>query len=210
MQIAEMKARPPHIRFITQAVEDRNASIKEGHPVFFNVDHVVLTPQGSKDSVTKVVDDWLTTSDAQVREERLPADWAEKFRSAYEHWKRGEEVPTEGTPLVMWPAISPAEVQACKSIHLLTVEDLAVSNDEAVRRLGMGGLELKKRAKRYLDASAGPGKMLAENQALRQELADTKARAAELESRFAQMEAKLGMTSPVKSEVHEDTIERKL
>lgn len=210
MEVGVMKARPPHVRFVNNPVEDRNASIAAGHPVFIDVPHVVITPQGSKDSVTKPVQDWLDNSDTQVREERLPPEWAEKFHAAYAHWKRGEEIPVEGTALANWPAISPAELMTCKGIHIMTVEDLATANEEAVRRLGMGGLEMKKRAKRYLDASAGPGKLMAENTDLRQKFEASEARRIELEQRMAALEAKFGGESKVKVEVHEDTIERKL
>ena len=210
MSVGVMQPRPPHVRFIKVPQEDRNASIEAGHPVFIDVDHVVITPQGSKDSVTKPVKDWLDNSDQQVREERLPADWAEKFHNGYAHWKRGEEIPVEGTSLVSWPAISPGELMTCKGIHILTVEDLATANEEGIRRLGMGGLELKKRAKAYLDAAAGPGKVMAENKALQQKVGDLTARNTELEQRMIALESKFGGTSPVKEVVHEDTLERKL
>lgn len=210
MEVGVMKARPPHVRFLKVAVEDRNKSIEAGHPVYEDVDHVVITPQGSKDSVTKTAKEWLENSDLQVREERLPPDWAEKFHGAYDHWKRGEEIPVEGTALANWPAISAGELATCKGIHILTVEDLATANDEGIRRLGMGGLELKKRARKYLDASAGPGKLLAENSALMQKLTDTETRREELERRLLALEAKFGSDVKVEVEVHEDTIERKL
>ncbi len=189
MQIAEMKARPPHLKFENQAVEDRNGSIEAGHPVFTNVAHVVITPIGSRDSVTKPVSEWLEQTRQQVREERLPAAWAEMFERAYDHWKRGEDIPVDGTPLSQWPAITPAELAACKAVHVLTVEDLAQANDETTRRMGMGGLELKKRALRYLDAAHGAGKLVAENAALKAELTDVKARSAELEARLVRLEA---------------------
>ncbi len=210
MEVGVMKSRPPHIRFVMQPVEDRNKSIEAGHPVFADVAHVVITPQGSKDSVTKPVKEWLENTDQQVREERLPAEWAEKFHAGYAHWKRGEEIPVEGIALANWPAISPAELLTCKGIHIMTVEDLATANEEGLRRLGMGGLELKKRAKQYLDASAGPGKLMAENKALSQRLEETVARNTELEQRMIALEAKFGGESQVKTVVHEDTIERKL
>lgn len=209
--VGVMQPRPPHVRFTRVPVEDRNKSIEAGHPVFNDVDHVVITPQGSKDSVTKPVAEWLENSDTQVREERLPPDWAEKFHAAYSHWKRGEEVPVEGIALANWPAISPAELLSCKAIHILTVEDLAVAHDEALRRIGMGALDLKKRAKQYLDASAGPGKLLAENKALAQKLADSEARREEMEKRVLALEAKFGGDSPVKViAAAEDTLDRKL
>lgn len=199
MQIAEMKSRPPHLKFIMQAVENRNASIEQGHQVFEDIPHVVITPIGSRDSVTKVVSEWLAQSAQQVQEERLPAQWAEMFRSAFDHWKRGEEIPVNGTSLANWPAITPAELASCKAVCVLTVEDLAQANDETQRRLGMGGLELKKRAAQFLDAAHGAGRLVAENAALRKELEGVKARNEEVEARLMRLEAALpAATSPTK------------
>lgn len=187
-----MKARPPHLAFLMQAVEDRNKSIEMGCPQFTNVAHVRITALGSKDSVTKPAKEWLAACDQQVREERLPAEWAQNFHSAFEHWLRGEEIPVNGIPLVTWPAISPGELLTCKGLHIMTVEDLASANEEAKRRIGMGGLELVSRAKKYLDAAAGPGALLAENKALSERLKASEARRDEVEARIAALEAKFG------------------
>lgn len=205
-----MKARPPHIRFVTRPVEDRNASIAAGHPVFTDRAHVILTPQGSKDSVEKVASEWLEASDTQVREERLPAEWAEKFHAAFDHWKRGEEIPVEGTALANWPVITPAELQSCKNVHILSLEELAVANDEAIRRLGMGGLSLKQRAIKYLAASAGPGKLIAENKSLQEKFIASEERRVSLEERVVALEALIKPNSPVKLTPAQVGIEEKL
>lgn len=210
MEIGVMKARPPHLRFNKKPVEDRDASIAAGHPVYKDIDFVFITPQGSKDSVEKPVSEWLASTRQQVDEERLPADWAEKFAGAYDHWKRGEEIPIDGTALANWNAISPAELMQCKGVHILSLEDLAVANDEAIRRLGMGGLQLKQRAKQYLESAKGPGKLIAENADLKQKFEIAEARRVELEERLVKLEALVGAKSPVKVEPAKPSIEEKL
>lgn len=210
MEIGVMKARPPHIRFIMKPVENRTKSIEEGHLCFDDVAHVVITPQGSKDSVEKPVKDWLDSTDEQVRQERLPAEWAEKFHQAFAHWKRGEELPVEGTSLANWPAISPGELATCKAVHVLTLEDLSVANEETIRRLGMGGLGLKQRAVQFLTASAGPGKLVAENKALSERLLATEARNEALEKRLMALETSAGGKSPVVVTEAKPGIEEKL
>ncbi len=210
MEIGTMKARPPHIKFQFTPVENRNKSVEAGHLVYDDVAYVIITPQGSKDSVSKPAEEWLKACDQQVREERLPAEWAEKFHTAYAHWKRGEEVPVEGTALVNWPTITPGQIASCKSIHVLTVEELALLNDEGVRRLGMGGLGLKQMAKKYLEAAAGPGKIMAENAALKAQLESVMVRMEELERRTQIAETAAGIKSPVKVEAAAAGIEEKL
>lgn len=210
MEIGVMKARPPHLRFINKGVEDRDATIAAGHPVFKDVAHVVITPQGSRDSVEKVVVEWLASTDVQVQEERVPAEWAEKFRAAFEHWKRGEEIPVDGSALVNWPVITAGELQACKAVHILTVEDLAVANDQALRSLGMSGLTLKQRAVKYLSASNDLGKLVAQNEALAAQLKDSEARRNSLEDRIVALEKGTKASSPVLVTPAKAGIEEKL
>lgn len=205
-----MKARPPHLAFSRIAVENRQKSLDEKRPVFDNVDHVTITAIGSKDSVTKPALPWLEACDQQVREERLPAEWASKYRSAYEHWARGEEAPVNGIPIGMWEGASPAERASCKAIHILTVEDLAMANEEAKRRLGMGALDLVNRAKRYLDAASGPGALVAENKDLQEKYKASEARRVALEERVMALEAKFGAEVKTVVEAAKPGIEEKL
>lgn len=205
-----MKARPPHLAFSTLAVENRQKSLDEKRPVFDNIVHVTITAIGSKDSVTKPALPWLEMCDQQVREERLPPEWAMKYRSAYEHFLRGEEAPVNGIPIGMWEGISPAERASCKAIHILTVEDLAVANEEAKRRLGMGALDLVSRAKKYLDAASGPGALLAENRDLQEKYKASEARRTALEERVMALEAKFGAEVKTVVEAVKPGIEEKL
>ena len=197
MEIGIMKARPPHIKFVMRPVEDRNASIEAGYPISNDVPHVIITAQGSRDSVEKPVAEWLAATDAQVQENRVPADWAEKFHQAFAHWKRGEEVPVEGLPLGNWPMITPSELLACKAVHILSLEELAVASDEGVRRLGMGGIALKQRAIRYLAEAGGSGRLMAENLALREQVAASETRREALEERVKALEAAHGAKAGV-------------
>lgn len=197
MEIAPMKAIPPHVAFYSEPVENRNASIAAGHYVTDEVHHVRVTPVGSKDCHVKPVADWFAGLAQQVKEERFPSEWLDKFQSAYEYWKKGEEIPVEGTPIKNWPVASPGEVAVCVKLHVLTVEALAQANDETLRRIGMGGLALKQRAQKYLEAANGPGKVTAELQAALTLNANMTARNKELEARLAKLELLAGGISPV-------------
>lgn len=204
MEIAPLKAMPPHLRFTTEPVEDRNASLAAGHFVATEVHMVNVTPMGSKDCFVKPVLEYFKGLEQQVQEERFPIEWLEKFKAAYEHWKRGEEIPVEGTAVKNWPVATPAEIKTLTSIHILTVEALAQANDEAVRRMGMGGLALKQRAQKYLEAAKGPGKATAEIQALAIANASLQERNKELEARLAKLELLAGGKSPVEVTPRED------
>lgn len=172
-------ARPSYVKFERKAVEDRTASLAAGHYVAKDVDFAVITPQGSKDKIERVVADWFVQMQQQVKEGRLPEDWFQQYKAAYGYWQKGQEPPLNGTPIRGWTVLSPAIQENVIHANILTVEDLAQINDEAVRRIGMGALDCKEKAIAWLKAAAGPGKLTQEMAALQvrmNELASTNER----------------------------------
>lgn len=161
--------RPAYARFETRTIEDREASLRLGHYAGKDVDYVLLTPAGSKDEVEKPVKDWLAQMVQQVREERLPAKWEEGYRGAYERWKRGEEIPLNGVAIKGWPVASPAQQKTIIAANILTVEDLAQANGEALQRLGMGAVDLRTKAVAWLKGSKEIGTLVQENAQLQAE-----------------------------------------
>lgn len=152
-----MKERPPYVSFEVQAVEDRQASIEQGHYVAKDVVYAIVTPAGSKDRIPRVASEWLTMLAEQVQQQRFPGEWLNAYREAYKAFCEGREAPLNGTPVRDWPSISPAQLQQLLNFSVRTVEDLAVANEETLSRLGMGGRALKQKAIEWLDASKGIG-----------------------------------------------------
>lgn len=193
MQIAE--DRPPYITFEVVAEEDRAASIEKGHYVAKDVVYAIVTPQGSKDRIPRQVDDWFANLREQVRQGRFPQEWLRNFQEQYNAWKSGREIPLHGSPVANWPAASPAQVRALQAANLLTVEDLAAANEEALHRLGMGGRALKQRAVEWLAAAAGTGKIAEEVAALKQQNADLLAAHERLMAQNAELVKRLEATA---------------
>lgn len=185
MQAAE--ARPPYVTFEIRAEEDRTASIAEGHYVAKDVHYAIITPQGSKDRIERVVFEWFDNLTAQVQQERFPQEWLSRFQAAYEAWKKGQELPLSGTPVMTWPAVSPAQVKVLQTAHVLTVEDLAAANEETITRLGMGGRALKQRAVEWLAASKNTGKHAEEMAALKASNSDLAAQNEKLGKQLAEL-----------------------
>lgn len=152
-----MKERPPYVSFEVQAVEDRQASIEQGHYVAKDVVYAIVTPAGSKDRIPRVASEWLAMLTEQVQQQRFPGEWLNAYREAYKAFCEGREAPLNGTPVRDWPSISPAQLQQLLNFSVRTVEDLAVANEETLSRLGMGGRALKQKAIEWLDASKGIG-----------------------------------------------------
>lgn len=187
--VQQLKDRPPYVRFGYQQVEDREASIKAGSFITRDVAVAFITPQGSKDCIERNVDEWFAQLQKDVNENRLPREWYQEFKGAFDMWKSGQEIPVNGTPLLTWPVASPSVVRALTAIGCRTVEDLAVANEETITRIGMGARALKQRAVDWLAEAAGPGKINAEMSKLRADNSNLKVRNEQLEQRLTVLEA---------------------
>jgi cell division protein FtsB len=188
-QIAE--ARPPYVTFELRAVEDREQSLAQGRYVAKDVIVALITPQGSKDRIERVVDDWFAYLEQQVVEGRFSQEWLEGYKKKLEYWKSTKEVPLSGTPITNWAALTPAQIKAVTNARVLTIEDLAQANESSLAMIGMGARELKSRAISYLASMGDVGKVAAENQALKVEIENLKLRNETLETQVKELKAKL-------------------
>jgi hypothetical protein len=189
MEIAE--DRPPYVTFEVRGVEDRDASIAAGMYKTKDVDFALITPQGSKDRIERIVSEWFENLQLQVQQNRFKGDWLRQYRGAYDAWKEGRELPLNGTPILTWPVLSPTQSKTCIDANIRTVEDLALANEETIGRLGMGGRDLKSKAVSWMTAAAGPGKITEEMAALRANLSDANDRNATLEKQVKDLAAQV-------------------
>jgi hypothetical protein len=152
------KERPPYVTFEQRPIQNVDKSAEEGIPVYEDVDYVIITPIGGKDTVEMRVNRWLEQSEKQVADQRMPAEWLPHYKAMYAAWKEGQEMPVTGLSVKMWPIATPADVKNLISANILTVEDLAQANEASLMRLGMGARALKQKAEAYLK-SAEPSKL---------------------------------------------------
>ena len=80
----------------------------------------------------EMINIWID-KDNTVRR-RVTAEDRERFRDRYEAFKRGEEVPADGTPINLCTFATPADVATCKAERILTLEQLAETPDERLQR----------------------------------------------------------------------------
>ena len=182
--LPEREDRPALVRFKKEAVEDKAATLKEGHYVAKDVDYALITPPYSKDVVVQKVTTWLEQMEVNVRNGRFPQQWLEDYRKQYQAWQNGQELPPNGTPIRGWPVISPAQMEMLLHINILTVEDLAGINDQGARSIGMGSLDLKNKARAWLAQRSDKGPLTVE-------IASVKAENAVLKSSNETMQAQL-------------------
>tara|TARA_R110000822_G_scaffold16708_5_gene56658 strand:+ start:1613 stop:2218 length:606 start_codon:yes stop_codon:yes gene_type:complete len=140
-----------HVEFEQRPVEDREQSIKQGMPVYKDVEVAILTMPGASLVVDKFITDALLYEWRHGDNKRKPPS-PHAFR-AYEAWKEGLEAPVEGTDLRNWPGVSPAQLKTCQAVHVRSLENLAEANADTIRKLGMGGVALVEKAKNYLKAA---------------------------------------------------------
>lgn len=157
--VSERREIPPLVRFERRAVENKRLSLEAGRTISDDVDFVMVTPPYSKDVYENKVETWLESQRRNVTMGRLNRRQYEGYEAAYEAWKKGEEIPVDGTPIKTWSALSPAQAQNVISAGIVTIEMLAGCNDEGLRRLGMGGRDLVKLAQNWLASADSNGKM---------------------------------------------------
>lgn len=174
MDLVQREARPAYVRFERVAVEDKAASLAAGQYVAKDVDYALVTPMGSKDVFKAKVSDWLANMRQESQNGRLPESWLTHYQAAYRAWQEGQTLPVQGTPVRGWGVISPAQQETLIQLHVLTVEDVAAMNDEALTRIGMGAGELRTKARAWLSQMQDKGPLTMEVTALRTENATLK------------------------------------
>lgn len=72
----------------------------------------------------------------------------------YEAWKRGQEIPLEGTPLAVWNGLNAQQSEIIKAFGLRTVEELSEAPDSIITKIMLPGIrDIQANAKRYLETS---------------------------------------------------------
>lgn len=168
---SDRKERAPYVRYEKFAVDDPQATLAAGHYVARDVDFALVTPPYTRDVFKQEAKDFLENMRIEASAGRIPQEWYENYQKGYAAWKKGEEIPLNGIPIKGWLMASPAQQQACIQANILTVEDLANANDEGVKRLGLGGLQLKNMAQSALAATKDVGKVVLENTAMKNQIA---------------------------------------
>ncbi len=174
----------PLVRFERRAMEDKAASRAAGHYVARDVDFALVTPPYSKDVMLHKLPAWFEQLEMDVQKGRVPREWVEKVKKAYDFFKKGQEVPLDGVPIRGWGIISPAQQETLIKMGILTVEMLAGINEEGIRRIGMGATELKHKASAWMRQLKKNGPATQEIAALKTENEQLKTSIATLESRI--------------------------
>lgn len=192
--------KPPYVEFEVRPVEDRSASEAAGVMTYKDVIFAIVTPAGTRDRLEKVAEEWIENLEEGVRQERIPAEWPRAYRHKLEMFKNDQEVPLDGVAIQNMTTLSPAQVKNCLNANIRTIEDLAEATEEAMLRIGMGGRDLKQKAKAWLDAVDAKGKPAQELNELRVKNAEQATQIEALESTMKELQTKLKVLEEAKAE----------
>lgn len=167
--VMDRKTIPALVRFERRPVEDKAASVAAGRYVAKDVDYAIITPPYSKDEQIKKVTQFLDDNEVKVTHGKISPEQAEFYKKQYEAWKRGQELPLVGTPIRGWSVISPAQQEMLIRLNIPTVEYLAEINDEGTKAVGMGALDLKRKAKAWLAQAQDKGPLTQQMAAIQAE-----------------------------------------
>ena len=125
-------------RFNYKAVPNKLKSDEAGRPIHDQIEWVTVIIAGDRNS--------------QPSHKVSDIDRA-KWPAEYRAFKNGEKMPIQGTPLNEWSQLSVNQVADLGSLGILTVEMLAGLSDEQIQSFGLGGLQLREKAKAYIESS---------------------------------------------------------
>lgn len=194
VELNERADRPAYVRFERRPMEDKPATLRAGTGtvVYKDVDFVKITPPYSKDVIEQKVTQWLLDMEMNVRNDRMPREWMDRYVAAHKAWLNGQEMPLHGTAIRGWGVVSPAQQETLIRMNILTVEDLAAVNDEGIRRIGMGGTELKHKAKAWISQHLDKGPLTLENAALKTQVSNLESQLAQLTQSVQQLQRQSG------------------
>jgi hypothetical protein len=146
------KERPPFVRFEDREVGiDPDASKEAGRQIPIMKALALVTPHGSKDVVEKYAEQWLDEIAAKALRGDYPLEWSNLFRAQYDAWRKGNELPRTGTPILTWQMIAIKEQRTrLIALGITTVEDLAAVPDGGLGTVGLDGRYLRDLARGWL------------------------------------------------------------
>jgi hypothetical protein len=121
--------------------------------------HAELNAFKSREQNRKIFDDhtyiriMAPANRLMMIERRATDDDKLRFPNQYNRFFKGQTQLSSGTPLSELHTITAAQVMELKALNVETIEQLAGIPDTTAQLMGMGGLEIKRRAQRFMDLS---------------------------------------------------------
>lgn len=187
MPVGMMTDRPPFVRFEERELGiNPAASLISGRPIPRVVNMVCITPHGSKDCIEKIAEEWLAQQKEKALRGETPVAWLQMWELQFSEWKKGHELPRDGTPTKTWPAINKEQQVRLLALGYTVVEDLAMVPDGSLGTIGLDGRNLRDLARNWVSEGKDKGINA-------KKLADAETRIADLEQINAGMRERLAV-----------------
>jgi hypothetical protein len=148
----------PHVRFEQKDWGVNADATKEtGISVPNRSTFIIVTSHGSKDAPEFLADEWLKRKREEAHRGNYSMEWVEHFEKQYEAWKKGHELPRNGTPILTWQAISQEQNARLRALGYTVIEDLAALPDTSLGSLGLDGRSMRDMARAWLNEGKDKG-----------------------------------------------------
>ncbi len=111
-----------------------------------------------------------------------------QYRKQWEQFQANQVQIGDGLPIEQWSYITKLQAQNLKSLHIHTVTQLANTSDNDLAKVGMGALDLRMKARAYVESQKGNSttdELKEENQKLAGQLDELKAQMALMMEKFS-------------------------
>lgn len=180
----------PHVRFeVREFGLDDKASREAGRPIPKMVEFICITSHGSKDSSDQVVEEWLPRKRREAEQGLYNPEWVERFERMHAAWKKGHELPREGTPILTWQMASREQSARLRALGITTVEDLSAIPDSGLGELGLDARYLRDLARNWITEGNQKGINAQELAQAQQKIRDQDTVIAEMRARLDALEA---------------------
>lgn len=170
-----------HVEFLMLAVEDPKASREQGRPIYNEQEtvHIRWVGDNKRDFYAPAHEKFQFD-----RDNGRYITYAERYPDHYKAFKdKTDQSGLNGTPLSELPFLSEAKRAELRALNIYTAENLAALEGGTLQKLGIGGRDLKNQAAAWIDKAAEAATRAAanaENDALRQQIAEMQAQLASL------------------------------
>jgi len=123
--------------FYEREIKNNVKTIEAGRPIFDTVPYLKIIIPGDKN---------LEIDRKATDKDKL------KYLAEWDHFKKKQDVPLQGTPLEAWPLLDRRQVAEFKAMNIFTVDQLTDLPDSYGAKM-MGFQGIKQKAKNFLEAA---------------------------------------------------------
>jgi len=160
--------------FYREWVRNNYKSKSEGREVGDYEDYILIVSPGQKGE----------------RRTKVTEKHKKEFQAQWKAYQEGKEQIASGTPVELLPGLERNRALSLKALYIMTIEQLAECSDLGLQKVGLGAMELRDRAKKYLQGNKGAQALIEQ---ARQTIAQLEASNLELKRQYDEVLTRLAV-----------------